>query len=83
MSRVPERAPRILAVDVDPDLLGLLEEWLDGQGCRVVAEGGDGGPAAGGFDLAIVDIPFPRHGGRGRLKRVAERHPTARQGARA
>jgi CheY-like chemotaxis protein len=37
MSRVRKAAPRILVVDADPALLGLLEEWL-GQGWRVVAD---------------------------------------------
>jgi CheY-like chemotaxis protein len=38
MSRVHKAAPRILVVDADPVLLGLLEEWLGGQRWRVVAD---------------------------------------------
>jgi len=38
MSRVHKAAPRILVVDADPALLGPLEEWLGGQGWRVVAD---------------------------------------------
>jgi CheY-like chemotaxis protein len=74
MARVHKAAPRVLVVDADPALLGLLEEWLDGQGCRVVADGNEA-EAQDGFDLAVVDVPFPRQGGLCRLKRVAERHP--------
>lgn len=74
MSRVPDRARRVLVVDADPALLGLLEEWLSGQGLSVVADGTDEA-AADGFDLAVVDVPFPRHGGLCRLRRVAESYP--------
>src|SRR5262245_66358154 len=67
-------APRVLVVDADPALLGLLEEWLEGEGCRVVADGADEA-GSDGFDLAVVDVPFPRQGGLSLLKRVAEPHP--------
>jgi len=73
MSKVPDRAPRVLVVDADPALLGLLEAWLSEHGCRVVAE--DGGDGRNDFDLALVDVPFPRHRGLIQLKGVAERHP--------
>jgi two-component system, OmpR family, response regulator len=73
MTRLAERAPRVLVVDADPALLGLLEEWLSGQGLTVVADADEAGQ--NGFDLAVVDVPFPRHGGLCQLKRVAERHP--------
>jgi len=74
MDRAHNSAPRVLVVDADPALLGLLEEWLDGRGYRVVPDGDDEA-ASDGFDLAVVDIPFPRQGGLCQLKRVAERHP--------
>lgn len=65
--------PRVLVVDADPALLGLLEEWLTDYGCRV--QGGDG-PWHNGFDLVVVDVPFPRSG-LDALKRVAVQHPGA------
>jgi CheY-like chemotaxis protein len=73
MTQAHKRSSRILVVDADPALLGLLEEWLGEQGCLVVAEGGD--PQHDGFDLAVVDIPFPRQGGTNVLKRIASEHP--------
>ena len=74
MTRAAEGAPRVLVVDADPALLGLLEEWFEEQGLSVVADGTD--EAAGNaFDLAVVDVPFPRQGGLCLLQRVAERHP--------
>jgi len=74
MSRARSGARRVLVVDADPALLGLLEEWLEGQGCCVVAEDGDA-PTANAFDLAVVDVLFPRHLILSQLKGVAERHP--------
>ena len=73
MTRAHNGAARILVVDADPALLDLLEEWLGEQGFRVVAEGE--ASVRNDFDLAIVDVPFPRNGGLARLKRVAESHP--------
>lgn len=67
--------PRILVVDADSALLGLLEEWLGGSGCRVVQERGDADPQATHFDLVIVDVPFPRQGGLALLRRIAREHP--------
>src|SRR5262245_11936846 len=74
MTRTHSGARRVLVVDADPALLGLLEEWLGEQGCRVVADGSDEA-AKDGFDLAVVDVPFPRHGGLALLKHVSEAHP--------
>jgi len=74
MTKAADSAPRVLVVDADPALLGLLEEWLEERGLSVVADGTD--EAAGNaFDLAVVDVPFPRHRILGQLKGVAERHP--------
>jgi CheY-like chemotaxis protein len=75
MTRPHNGATRILVVDADPALLGLLEEWLEGQGWRVAAEGAGDDWGRNDFDLAVVDVPFPRQGGLCQLKRVAERHP--------
>ena len=72
----PRSPPRILVVDTDRALLGLLEEWLGAQGCVVVSEQ-DGAPGAGTgrFPLVIVDVPHPRRGGIELLQRVAAEHP--------
>ena len=62
---------RVLLVDADPALQGLLEEWLAALGCTVETAhcGRDG------FDLIVVDLPSPRQGGTAGLKAVAEAHP--------
>src|SRR5262249_43296976 len=65
--------PRVLVVDTDPALLGLLEAWLSERGCRVVAEGE--GEGRNDFDLVVVDVPFPRRGETNALKRIASEHP--------
>ena len=66
--------PRILVVDTDRALLGLLEEWLDG--CAVES-GRDRatGPNGGRFDLLIVDVPNPKRGGVELLHALAAHHP--------
>jgi len=74
MSRARNGARRVLVVDADPALLGLLEAWLEGQGCCVVSEDVDE-PPGNAFDLAVVDVPFPRHCILSKLKGVAERYP--------
>ena len=66
-------APRVLVIDADRALIGLLDEWLGELGCSVVH--GFTGDSAGRFDLAIVDVPYPRHGGVDLVGRVAARHP--------
>jgi CheY-like chemotaxis protein len=66
---------QVLVVDADHALLGLLEEWLIGHGCRVVADRDDGSLVGQSFALAIVDVPFPRRGGSDALHRVARRFP--------
>lgn len=68
--------PRVLAVDTDRALLGLLEEWLDLCGCQVVADQDvDDGAREGRFTLVIVDLPHPRRGGVELLQRIAHDHP--------
>ena len=69
--------PRVLVVDTDRALLGLLEEWLDACGCVVVSDQDHtaGAAADGPFTLAIVDVPHPRNGGVEVLQRVAREHP--------
>src|SRR5262249_20977608 len=57
---------RILVVDADPALYGLLEEWLAEEGFRVV----DDDP-----DLIVVDLPLSKPAGTTLLKQLAARHP--------
>jgi DNA-binding response OmpR family regulator len=75
----PDGPPRILAVDTDRALLGLLEEWLGVGGCVVVSEHDHATHAADGrhnrFTLVIVDAPHPRRGGIELLQRIAAEHP--------
>lgn len=66
---------RVLLVDADPALQGLLEEWLAAHGCTVEAAQSAGHGGRDGFDLIVVDIPSPRQGGTEGLKAVAEAHP--------
>src|SRR5262245_66680372 len=61
-------SPRILVVDADPALRGLLEEWLEPQGFR--------GVRSGDADLVVVDIASPRQDC-GVLQRIAQQHPRA------
>jgi len=77
MARAADNPPRILVVDADPALLGLLEAWLSAQGLSVLAEDGGDEPGRNDFDLVVVDVPLPRHRGLIQLKGVAERHPGA------
>jgi len=66
--------PRILVVDTDRALLGLLEEWL--EGCAVEADQDrSAAPNGARFDLLIVDVPHPKRGGAELLQRLAARHP--------
>jgi CheY-like chemotaxis protein len=73
MTAAREEKAAVLVVDADAALAGLLEEWLGALGCSVSFEGGR--RAADGFDLIVVDVPFPRQCGRDVLKRVASEHP--------
>lgn len=68
-------APRVLVVDADRALLGLIEEWLNAEGCVVVAQGDADSHEAERFDLVIVDVPFPRDGGVDSVSRLSKRHP--------
>jgi DNA-binding response OmpR family regulator len=68
-------------VDADPATQNLLEEWLTEQGCHVLsrrseenARPQDQETSVDGFDLALVDVPFPRQG-LAQLERVAQAHP--------
>ena len=66
-------APRILVVDADCACLALLDQWLFEEGLTVVHE--ETTDRFGAIDLAIVDVPQPRQGGKQAIERVAARHP--------
>lgn len=51
------KSPRVLVVDADAVLFGLIEQWLQPAGCEVLAAAVAGGAAV---DLVIADLPFPR-----------------------
>ena len=72
-SRTP--APRVLVVDADCALSGLLAEWLGSEGCEVVQAAGDDAGAAERFDLVIIDVPYPRQGGVDLIARITKHHP--------
>jgi CheY-like chemotaxis protein len=61
-------------IDADNDWRLLLEQWLQGIGCDVVADPGADADAPP-VDLVIVDLPFPRQGGVDLVKRITSRHP--------
>ena len=64
---------RVCVIDADDDWRLLLEQWLQGLGCEVVADSGV--DAAPPVDLVIVDLPFPRQGGVDLVKHITRRHP--------
>lgn len=66
---------RVLVVNADAALAGLLDEWLAPCGCEVVHHGDHDDLAAQELDIAVVDVPFPRQGGLTLLQRVAAAHP--------
>jgi DNA-binding response OmpR family regulator len=66
---------RILVVDADPALYGLIEEWLTADGYQVMSTQGYSGINGERIDLAIIDSPFPRSGGLDWLKRIADKNP--------
>jgi CheY-like chemotaxis protein len=66
---------RVLVVNVDTSLAGLLDEWLAPCGCEVVQHADDDDLAQHDLDIAVVDVPFPRQGGLALLQRIAAAHP--------
>lgn len=68
-------APRVLVVDADRALFGLIEEWLQSEGCAVVAQGGADRLEDESFDLVIADLPYPRDCGVDSISRLSKRHP--------
>ena len=84
MTRAPEeRRPRggdagpvrILVADADCTLFALLEEWFAGSGWVLAGACQPDDPAADGYDVIVLDIPFPRQGGHEMVKALAAEHP--------
>jgi CheY-like chemotaxis protein len=59
----------VAVVDAEPALYELLVQWLEDHGWRVQRD------ASAPVDLVIVDLPFPREGHLGVLKRLAHELP--------
>jgi len=53
-------AVRILVADADCALYGLLEEWLADAGYELAGTCAPDKPVHDGYDLIVVDVPFPR-----------------------
>jgi len=69
------RPARVLVVDADAALLGLLREWLGAYGHRILETCAVDAAAPQPVDLVAVDVPFPRQGGADVLRRVANYYP--------
>ena len=63
---------RILLIDADTALLGLITEWLTVDEFSVIAGESDPEPPAGKFDVVIVDIPFPRNRSQNALTHIRD-----------
>jgi DNA-binding response OmpR family regulator len=66
---------RILVADADCALFGLLEEWFAASGWQLAGACQPEETALDGYDLILVDVPFPREGGQDVLKSLAREHP--------
>lgn len=69
---------RVLVADADCALFGLLEEWFAASGWQLAgvcgpADGTEDGAPVDGYDLIVVDVPFPRQG-TAMLKALAAEH---------
>ena len=65
---------RVLVADADCALFGLLEEWFAASGWQLAGACGPGDASVDGYDLIVVDVPFPRQGA-AMLKALATEHP--------
>ena len=68
------RAVRILVADADCALYGLLEEWLAASGYVLAGACAPDAARHNGYDLIVVDLPFPREGG-DVLRQLRHEHP--------
>src|SRR6185436_5601624 len=53
---------RVLVADADCALFGLLEEWFAASGWQLAGVCGPDDATMDGYDLIVVDVPFPRQG---------------------
>jgi DNA-binding response OmpR family regulator len=65
---------RILVADADCALFGLLEEWFAASGWQLAGACQPDEAVQDGYDLVLVDIPFPRQG-HDVLKALSREHP--------
>ena len=66
---------RIVIIEEDTLMRGLLVEWLSAEGYSVRAAGSGEAPSPDQADLVIVDVYMPRHGGAERLRAIKAAHP--------
>jgi CheY-like chemotaxis protein len=66
---------RIVVIEKDTLMRGLLVEWLSSEGYSVRASATGEGLVADRVDLVIVDVYMPRHKGAERLRAVKTAHP--------
>lgn len=75
MADAPQKGVRILVADADCALFGLLEEWLSGSGIELAGACGPDDLAQDGYDLILVDLPYPRKDGHEMVTALAREHP--------
>ena len=68
-------ATRVVVVNAERSLFELTREWLAACGFCVMEESVGGSASPQCYDLAVVDVPFPRQGGLDFLRRVAGSNP--------
>lgn len=68
------RRCRVLVIGADNATYGLLAQWLEDAGCEAVDEADAPCAPAGGWQVVVVEVPFPRDGLAG-LRQVGARHP--------
>jgi DNA-binding response OmpR family regulator len=70
-----ESRVRILVADADCALYGLLREWFADQDYVLRGACQPGEPATDGYDVILVDLPFPRQGGQDAVRALEREHP--------
>lgn len=68
----PALTRRVLLCDIEPAMVALLGEWLAGDGLRADADVLAAEPPA---VLIVIELPFPRQGGRERLQQLQRAWP--------
>jgi DNA-binding NarL/FixJ family response regulator len=74
----PAMAPLIRVIGVDRAMFDLLTEWLMSAGFAVANGGADDPAGRAPAVVAIVDIPYTRHGAPEAVQRVAAQYPGIR-----